>query len=247
MLNSENWEPSKYVFANGKLRASRNTKELSVGSRLITDSVATLYQQYIPLHAKGRLLDLGCGKVPLFELYRPHVAENICADWANSLHKNSHLDLECDLSARLPFPDASFDTVILSDVLEHIPEPMALWREIDRLLVPGGVLLMNVPFFYWLHEEPHDFYRYTEFALRRFAQSTSFQILELKTVGGLPEILADLAGKVAAKVPVMGPAVTRLIQATVAWFVRGNFGRHVSATTSKKFPQGYFMVVRKPF
>ena len=54
---------------------------------------------------------------------------------------------------------------------------------------------MNVPFYYWLHERPHDYYRYTEYALRRFAETAGFNFLLIKTLGGVPEIIADILAK----------------------------------------------------
>jgi SAM-dependent methyltransferase len=69
---------------------------------------------------------------------------NVCVDWSNSLHGNDFLDAECDLTKDLPFADASFDSILLSDVLEHIPTPERLWREMARLLKPEGKLLLFV-------------------------------------------------------------------------------------------------------
>ena len=151
-------------------------------------------------HCRGRLLDLGCGKVPFYALYREYVSEIICVDWSNSLHGNGHVDAECDLTKDLPFANASFDSIILSDVLEHIPTPERLWGEMARLLRPGGNLLLSVPFFYWLHEEPHDYYRYTKYALRRFAEATGFDILLIKELGGAPEIMVDILSKFISRV-----------------------------------------------
>ena len=124
----------------------------------------------IRAHARGRLLDMGCGYVPLYDAYRDLVSENICIDWQNTAHVNPYLDQMVDLTGALPFERGSFDTVLLTDVLEHIPEPTNLICEIARILRPGGKLILGVPFFYWLHEVPHDYYRYTEFALRRFCE-----------------------------------------------------------------------------
>ena len=154
MKNREQWKPSKYVYRKGRLRASRDPKEVGVGSRLIADITARLYDEHIKDNAKGRLIDLGCGKVPLFEAYKDYVTDNVCVDWENTLHKNPYLDVECDLTKRLPFGDAEFDTVVLSDVLEHIPQPELVWHEIARIMRSGGRLLMNVPFYYWIHERP---------------------------------------------------------------------------------------------
>src|SRR6202035_1286172 len=133
MRNCNLWRPSKYVRQNGRLVASRDPKEVGVASRLIADRTARFYDTNLELHAKGRLLDLGCGKVPLFDAYRHYVTDNICIDWENTVYKNDHLDFEADLTKELPFADGEFDTIILSDVLEHIAEPERLCGEIARV------------------------------------------------------------------------------------------------------------------
>ena len=82
--------------------ASPNPDDVAVSSRLIADIVASYYDTYIRGYACGKLPDLGCGKVPLFDAYRDFVTQNICVDWGNSLHENEYLDLECDLTRTLP-------------------------------------------------------------------------------------------------------------------------------------------------
>ena len=66
-------------------------------------------------------------------------------------------------------------------------------RGLARVLRPGGKLLLCVPFFYWIHEEPHDYYRYTEFALARFCELSELKIICLEAYGGLPEVLLHAA------------------------------------------------------
>lgn len=246
MKNAEAWRPSKYIQRNGHLAASRDRAEVSVGSRLMTDLIARTYETNLPKHARGRLLDLGCGKVPLYLAYRGLVAENTCVDWQNTLHKNIYLDRECDLTQALPFDDASFDTILLSDVLEHIPEPVLLWNEIARMLAPSGRLIMNVPFYYRLHEQPHDYYRYTEFALRRFVDAVGLRLLDLYPIGGAPEIVADIIAKCSLRVPMLGEPVAAFVQWITAAVVRTGFGKRVSRGTAADFPFGYFLVAEKP-
>ena len=52
-------------------------------------------------------------------------------------------------------------------------------------------MLLSVPFFYWLHEESYDFYRYTKYALRRFAETTGFEVVLIKELGGAPEMVVE--------------------------------------------------------
>ena len=245
MKNEENWRPSKYVVKKGRLRASRSPDEVGVGSRFIADIVAETYQIYIPKFARGRLLDLGCGQAPLYGMYRPHVTEVTCVDWSNSPHPAEYLDFEVDLTRELPFASGEFDTILLSDVLEHIPNPDRLVLEMARVLAPTGSILLNTPFLYWLHEEPHDYYRFTEHALRRFCDRADLQVSELMAIGGAPETLIDIVSKNAMRSPLFATAIAATVQGMARGVLRTRLGRKLSRKTSHKFPLGYFLVAQK--
>lgn len=218
---------------------------MTIASRLITDIIARCYATHLKEHCRGRLLDLGCGSVPLYGAYRPFIEDNVCVDWGESLHNNRHIDHLYDLAQDLPFPDDSFDTIIFSDVLEHLPEPARIWAEMARVLRPGGKILLNVPFYYWVHEAPHDYYRYTEFALRRFATKAGFEVLALYPIGGVPEIVTDILAKVLLRFGRPGQWGAIVVQYVCEAFIRTRFGRRVSEGTAVQFPFGYFMVVEK--
>jgi SAM-dependent methyltransferase len=243
--HQSDWKPSKFVWRRGRLRASRDRRVIGVGSRLIADRVAAFYAKQVPLNCKGRLLDLGCGMAPLFHVYQPFVDEIICVDWPNSAHEIQHVDIHCDLSGPVPLPDNHFDTVILSDVLEHLPNPEQVCTEISRMLRPGGCLLANVPFYYPLHEEPHDYFRYTEFALRRFLGLAQLEVELIESIGGPIEIVADISSKLACAIPLIGSVLAETIQGFAAAtnklpLLRGTFTR-----LAAKFPLGYVIVARK--
>ena len=89
----------------------------------------------------------------------------------------------CDL-AEIPVEDARFDHVLLTQVLEHIPEPARVLAELHRVLKPGGTLWLTAPLFYAEHERPYDFFRYTQFGLRHVLESTGFEVQELDWMEG---------------------------------------------------------------
>ncbi len=246
MNNEAQWRPSKFVMRRGRLRASRDAGQIGVGSRLIGDAVASCYQEFLPQHARGRLVDLGCGRAPLYGTYRPHVSSVTCVDWAQSLHDNPYLDSLVDLNSPLPFDDASFDTVILSDVLEHLAEPQLIWAEMARILAPGGRVLLNVPFLYRIHEAPYDYARYTEFALRRFAAQSSLDVLVLEPVAGSAAVLADLLGKHLEQGGVVGRLLAASVAAATWGLLRWGPIRRADQASAAAFPLGYFVVAGKP-
>lgn len=242
MKDAAAWKPSKFEFRAGRLRGTRDVRELGAGSRLISDLVAALYQQHLPLHARGRLLDLGCGKAPLYGCYSPLVDEVTCVDWADS----GCVDLVCDLTQPLPLPDACFETIVFSDVLEHLPDPVTIWREMARVLAPGGRVVLNVPFYYSVHAHPHDYYRFTRFALERFAALNGLRTIHLLPVGGLVEIVTDLLAKASSKLPLVGRPLAVGLQAAALAFVRTRLGARLADRSAWHFPLGYFMVVERP-
>ncbi|HZE91168.1 MAG TPA: class I SAM-dependent methyltransferase [Rhizobacter sp.] len=246
MRHPERWTPSKFVTRRGRWRASKDSRELGVGSRLIADAVVQRYDSYLPRFARGRLIDLGCGKVPLYGAYRSLVSEVTCVDWAQSPHPSIHLDHELDLSQALPFADAAFDTIILSDVLEHVPSPQNLWNDMARLLAPGGHVLLNVPFLYGIHEAPHDYGRYTEFALRRFARDAGLEVPLLVSVGGSVHVLADMLSKHLDHLPLLGRPLAIALQALVALTDRWAWGQRLAEFSGAHYPLGYFVVARRP-
>jgi SAM-dependent methyltransferase len=237
------WQPSKFKVEARRISVGPTT---SAASWLMTRFTADAYERRLPEHARGRLLDLGCGKVPLYAAYRPLVDEVTCVDWSEDPDATRHLDLKHDLNTPLPLESARYDTVILSDVLEHIRAPEGLLREVTRVLAPQGKLLLNVPFMYWLHEQPHDYFRYTEHALRWLVQQCGLEVVSLEALGSGPGVIADVAGKHLNRVPGIGRPVVRILQHG-AWVVtRLPRVSQLLKPSSQAFPMGYFLVARKP-
>jgi SAM-dependent methyltransferase len=246
MKHAQDWKPSKFVVRRGRLRGSRDPREIAVESRLIADLVAHVFERHLPEHCAGRLLDMGCGKVPLYGTYRHCVTEVVCVDWAHSESPSPHLDLSYDLSRPLPFEDGAFDTVLATDVLEHMVDPRQTMSEIARLLSSGGKLLASVPFCYWLHEEPHDYYRFTEHALRDFVSAAGLDLVLLECVGGAPVVIADILAKYTVRAPVVGRPASAAVQRAFSMVTRHRRLARLAASTDRLWPLSYFLVCSKP-
>lgn len=246
MRNADQWKPTKFVRTKGRLRGSRDPQALGIASRVTADLTASFYEAVLGKYARGRLVDLGCGHVPLFEAYKDLVTRVTCLDWAHTAHQSPHLDVEQDLGTPLQLEDASCDTIILSDVLEHLRFPERLMQEMHRILASSGHVILNVPFHKGLHEEPFDFHRFTRHALDAMAKEAGFTVVELRELGGAPEVLGDVLSRTVRDLPHGGKDLAKMVQGLTGWFVGTRSGRRLSERTAKEHPLGYGMVLCKP-
>ena len=88
-----------------------------------------------------------------------------------------------DITKPLPFRSAAFDVVICSEVLEHIPNPHEVIKEMGRIMKNGGTCIGSVPFLHAIHYAPYDFYRYTPFALKNLFHDAGFSKIEIIPIG----------------------------------------------------------------
>ncbi len=240
MRDVEAWRPTKYLLGPRGLRANR--AEVGYGSWLMVDLQAAAYERMLAAHAAGTLVDVGCGQAPLYLVYRSRVREAVLVDWAGTLHPSPCVDLACDLNQGIALPDGSADTVLASAVLEHLHRPEVLFAESARLLRPGGVLLLGVPFMYGIHEQPHDYHRYTAFRLRQLCAEHGLEVVSLEPVGGAGDVLLDLSAKVVAP-----SRVLRALHRAAAALLRATpQARRLRVRTAELFPLAYALVARKP-
>jgi SAM-dependent methyltransferase len=90
------------------------------------------------------------------------------------------VDVVCDLTCTNPFRPASFEAILLLNVLEHVYDTHALLDRLAGLLKPDGVLLVAIPFMVKLHQVPVDFVRYTHFALAHLAEQHGLLVEHLE-------------------------------------------------------------------
>jgi SAM-dependent methyltransferase len=135
-----------------------------------------------PKYASGRLADLGCGVKPYERLFLPYVKEYFGIDLAEAASANygdlTRADLYVDI-CDTKLEGESFDTLLSTQVLEHIYHTNDYIAECNRLLKKGGKVIFTVPQTYECHAKPYDFYRFTEFSLRRLFEENGFDIIEI--------------------------------------------------------------------
>jgi SAM-dependent methyltransferase len=142
----------------------------------------------------GKLLDIGCGVMPYKDLILEsnNISEYVGVDIENPAYqKHVKPDIYWD-GKDLPIDNNVYNSAMLIEVLEHVPKPDEVLKEVSRVLKNEGVLLITVPFLWPLHDVPHDEYRYTPFALKRLLDDANFEVLEMEVLGGWHASMATM-------------------------------------------------------
>lgn len=126
-------------------------------------------------YIKGRLLDVGCGKRPYEKTYFAGASEYVGADY---LTDRSRPDIVCS-ALDLKVSDHSFDTVVSTEVLEHVPDPLRALREMRRVLKSEGHLVLSAPMWWPRHEIPYDYFRYPYDGLLYLFKESGFEVVRL--------------------------------------------------------------------
>ncbi len=126
-------------------------------------------------YVRGKLLDVGCGRKPYQKTYFANAESYLGTDY---LTDRSTPDIVAS-ATELPLPDCHFDTVVSTEVLEHLPEPLRALREMHRVLKPDGHLILSAPMHWPRHDLPYDFYRYTYDGLLHLLKESDFEVVRL--------------------------------------------------------------------
>jgi ubiquinone/menaquinone biosynthesis C-methylase UbiE len=127
----------------------------------------------------SKVLDVGAGSAPyrsLFShcIYQTHDFAQL-EDVQLRFGGYAPIDFVSDATS-IPVPDACFDVALCTEVLEHVPDPIAVVRELGRIIAPGGRLLLTAPLGSGIHQEPYHFYGgYTPYWYQRFLDDAGFE------------------------------------------------------------------------
>jgi SAM-dependent methyltransferase len=149
---------------------------------------------------EAKVLDAGAGLKP-YEEFFTHCHYESC-DFADCEEFYGNLDdgrrnnlvgrhtYVCPLD-NIPVPDDSFDIIICTQVLEHVPYPSAVVKEFYRVLKPSGKLFVTVPQGYGIHGEPYNYFYFTRYGLELVLREAEFEAIEIKERGGYFYYLFD--------------------------------------------------------
>lgn len=137
-------------------------------------------------YVTGQVLDVGAGEFNRYSKY---------FRYEKYVRMDTRVGNGVDLigsADSIPFPDSSFDSIVCTQVFEHLEFPEKSAREIYRVLKPGGYLLVTVPQMNELHEEPNDFFRYTRFGLVSLFGRVGFEVVVQNQRGGFFATVAQI-------------------------------------------------------
>ncbi len=143
----------------------------------------------------GVLMDLGCGEMP----YRQYLIDKnkkitkyigVDVDY-NQYHRSIKPDIIWN-GETIDIENEEIDTVLATELFEHLPNIEITLREIKRVLSKEGILFFTVPFIWPLHETPYDEYRYTPFSLKRVLETVGFRNITIAPLGGYNAALAQM-------------------------------------------------------
>jgi SAM-dependent methyltransferase len=150
-----------------------NPKQIAAlyGTREVMQAVA----EYI----HGDVLDFGAGKGKQKALALKHGKTYTSLD----IEPHPSVDIVGDV-LNPPIPDNSYDTIISTQVMEHVRKPWIMAQQIERILKPGGISIVTAPFITPFHADPHDYFRYTEMGMKSLFEDVGMEILLCTKHGG---------------------------------------------------------------
>lgn len=197
---------------------------------------------------RGHLYDLGCGEMPYKAWLLGYADQYTGVDWGGTQHQLK-ADIVADLNEPLPIASEVADTVISLSVMEHLREPQVFLGEAHRILKPGGAIILQVPFMWWVHEAPYDYYRYTQFGLQYMFQKAGFSNIQVYAQTGF-WVMWTLKFNYQTTRLIRGPWPVRKLMALLlhgVWAINQRVAPMIDKHwKSEGETAGYFVIAHKP-
>lgn len=188
-------------------------------------------------YIKGIVLDAGCGSMPYKNFFGSEFYVGMDAKDCAYL-KGSVLDL--------PLRSGSIDSIVCTEVLEHVDEPMQALAEFRRVMKSGGFILVTTPFMFGVHGAPNDFFRYTKYGLQSMIERTGFKVVDIRGHSNPVQVFCQAINSSLHKTFVsMGKARFLTGAPLVATWLFFTFVGRLSSKKSDDDTLGYVCVARK--
>jgi ubiquinone/menaquinone biosynthesis C-methylase UbiE len=175
--------------------------------RIILRKQVIRYSKYIT----GKTLDIGAGEGGRYKGLFP------CSEYLTmDVEKFPGVDV-VGRAENIPLSDQSMDSIVCTQVMEHLNLPFDAVKEFYRILKPGGHILITAPQINELHEEPNDFFRYTKFGLISMFEGIGFETIIFEQRGGFFTTIAQMKIRYMIdkfrlyKKPIIGKIVGKII------------------------------------
>lgn len=196
---------------------------------------------------KGKVLDIGGTKNNKRGNFRPVLDKVISWQYVNS-NPDTQPDFCCD-AAGIPAKDGSFDTIIMTELLEYVTDVQAVLNEAYRLLSPNGTCLVSVPFLNPVHGDSFiDRQRFTALKLKELSSTAGFGIVSIEPMGTLFSVIYDFLyvsfsyarTRPNALTAKLARQIIKPFKPLCLWL------DSFSHDTKKYINTGYFVVLKKP-
>lgn len=133
----------------------------------------------------ARVLDAGAGPCPYKHFFKKHRYE--ATDVVDTHHL---LDFTCSLD-KIPVTSNTYDSVLSTEVLEHVEFPQKVMDEMHRILKKGGKLFLTTPQGWMIHQAPYNYFYFTKYGLESILTNSGFKKYKITPMGGYFKFLAD--------------------------------------------------------
>jgi SAM-dependent methyltransferase len=145
-------------------------------------------------YARGKMIDVGCGCKPYQSIFQPYVDTYFGIDYPPTAAMHYGDETKADLfvdCTDTKLEANSYDTILSTQVIEHIYNTEKYIDECYRILKKGGIGIFTIPFLWQCHAEPFDYYRFTRYSIYKLFYEKAFEILELKPLEGAYAAIAQ--------------------------------------------------------
>lgn len=214
------------MFSNYRFLCSEISKNKSVIRAFLN---LRLSNEYL----KGKTIDVGGGGG---DSYISFVKRDKDVTFETfDLKVGKQVDFEKD---PLPARDATYDTVVFLNVMEHIFNYQHIANEVVRILKPGGKLIGFVPFLMWYHPDHKDFFRYTHEALQIIFDKTGASKVTIEPIARGPFAAASHMTLLSY------PRFMRVLIFSLSYFMDSLY-LALRKNNSSKYMLGYMFIVDK--